>query len=80
MEVIESKKVIKSNKTKKPRCLLCNKKLKLHELFLCKCNNYYCTKHKLPEKHQCNFDFKKTAKEMIKKNNPLVVNNKVIKI
>lgn len=64
----------------KIRCVICNKKLKLHEQYVCKCNNYYCTSHKLPEQHQCNFDFKKSAREMIKKNNPLVINDKVIKI
>lgn len=73
---------IKINKQKKIRCLLCNKKLKLYELLMCKCkcNNYYCPQHILPEEHNCNFDFKKPAKEMLKKNNPLIINNKVIKI
>lgn len=49
-------------------------------MYKCKCNNYYCPQHILPEEHNCNFDFKKPAKEMLKKNNPLIINNKVIKI
>ncbi len=37
----------------------CNKKLKLIELNLtCKCEKNYCLFHRLPEKHNCTFDYK----------------------
>ena len=35
----------------------CNRKIKLTD-FPCKCNNIYCIKHRLPEEHQCTFNFK----------------------
>jgi len=46
----------------------CKKKLTLTD-FKCKCNKKFCPKHRLPEQHNCNFDFKKYNKdEFIKKN------------
>ena len=35
----------------------CNKKLQLTD-FKCKCNNTYCSKHRLPETHKCTYDYK----------------------
>ncbi len=34
----------------------CNKKLKLIQ-FKCKCNKVFCMKHKMPEIHNCSFDY-----------------------
>tara|TARA_Y100001972_G_C7428374_1_gene220781 strand:- start:282 stop:404 length:123 start_codon:yes stop_codon:yes gene_type:complete len=33
-------------------------------------------KHKLPEKHKCDFDYKNNAKDNIKINNPKIINDK----
>ncbi len=35
----------------------CNKKLKLIH-FKCKCNMIFCMKHKMPEIHNCSFDYR----------------------
>ena len=71
----------KKKKTKKLRCSFegCRKKLSLLDLE-CKCKNKYCLIHRLPENHNCSFDFKTEGKISIKKNNPLVTNDKLIKI
>ena len=44
----------------------CPKKLKWTDL-VCKCEKYHCMQHRLPETHNCNYNFKNTEKE-IKKN------------
>lgn len=41
----------------KEKCIICNKKVLMY--FTCRCNNHYCIKHKLPENHNCNYDYKK---------------------
>ncbi|NXN96401.1 ZFAN3 protein, partial [Rhinopomastus cyanomelas] len=42
------------------RCCQCNKKLQLaeQELGLCRCGLVFCLIHRLPEKHNCTFDYK----------------------
>ena len=69
----------KPKKNKKKRCPICNKKLGLLD-YTCRCGNTYCIQHKMPEEHKCTFDYKKLGKDIIDKNNPLVVKDKVIKI
>lgn len=71
----------KKRKIKKPRCSFigCNTKLSLLDLE-CKCKNKYCLLHRLPEDHNCSYDFKTEGKLLIKKNNPTIVNDKCIKI
>lgn len=61
------------------RCLICSKKIGIYG-FQCKCNNYFCSKHSLPENHSCHFDFKSSAKEILIKQNPCVKSNKIVKI
>ena len=60
-------------------CFYCKKKKKTL-FFKCKCNEYFCLCHLLPETHKCSFDFKKEGKEILIKKNPKIVNEKVIKI
>ena len=42
------------------RCFKCNKKLKMAEELVgkCKCNNTFCSKHRISSQHSCTFDFK----------------------
>ena len=67
------------SKKKSKRCKECNKKLSLID-YSCRCGNFYCSKHRLPELHNCKFDYKELGKEILDKNNPLVQKEKVIKI
>ena len=53
----------------KLRCFLCKKKLPLTAI-KCKCDQYFCDKHRYPEEHQCTFNFKQQSIEKLKENNP----------
>lgn len=53
------------------RCFKCNKKLKTNILF-CKCQKKFCTQHIFYKEHDCDFDFKKHGKEIIKNQNPKI--------
>ena len=48
-------------RSSKTRCHFkdCKKKLNLTDT-KCRCYNRYCSKHRLPEAHECLYDFKKT--------------------
>lgn len=59
---IETKQVSKETEKKKKsskRCYFhgCRKKLKLTDLE-CRCENRYCSNHRLPESHECSHSFK----------------------
>ena len=60
------------------KCAMCNKKTMF--TFTCKCDKVFCTKHRMPEEHNCTFDFKSYAKDKLKINNPKIINNKFTKV
>nr|GFB69352.1 zinc finger A20 and AN1 domain-containing stress-associated protein 1-like [Tanacetum cinerariifolium] len=64
-----SKEVIKVKVTN--RCFDCNKKVGLMG-FKCRCVETFCGMHRYPEEHMCEFDYKKTGRELISKANPVV--------
>jgi len=68
-DVISAKKAI--------RCPVCNKKLKLIERFECRCGGTYCRPHSHDREHNCTFDYKAMEREAIRKNNPVVVSEKI---
>lgn len=74
--------MIDNKKKKRNRCKICNAKLSLVECqIICKCGNLYCYKHRLPENHNCQFEFKPTDEENIKKAQDIrCVSEKVEKI
>ena len=78
MEVItvNSTNIIENNKKNTNMCshTSCNSKLKLTD-FDCRCSNRFCMKHRLPELHNCSYDFKKDKINLVK-----VFADKVIKI
>lgn len=49
----------------KQRCQCCKKKLGMMS-FDCKCNNKFCLNCQLPEKHNCNYDYNTSSKELLK--------------
>ena len=56
-------------------CSKCNKKPLI--VFDCRCGKQFCSRHKFPEEHGCDFDFKEYAKDKLKINNPKIINNKL---
>ena len=46
--------------------------------FKCKfCKKTYSTKKRLPEDHECGIDYKSDGKDKLRKNNPIVVKDKI---
>ncbi|XP_043933903.1 AN1-type zinc finger protein 6 isoform X3 [Protopterus annectens] len=66
-------------KQKKNRCFMCKKKLGLTG-FECRCGNVFCGTHRYSDKHNCSYDYKADAAEKIRKENPVVVGEKIQKI
>ena len=56
----------------------CRKKLKLIK-FKCKCERTFCTLHRLPEQHFCNYDYKNQLDTDKKINEIKCISNKIIK-
>ena len=65
--------------TTRLRCMECDKKLSITAI-MCKCKNYYCNQHRYSEQHNCNYDYKNSGRDLLKKNNPVIEPNKVDKI
>lgn len=53
------------------KCAFCSKRLGPLN-FKCKCQSFYCTKHRHPEEHQCPFDHKAAGIRKLSEENPLV--------
>lgn len=61
------------------RCAQCQKKLGLSN-FKCKCEFVFCSKHRLPEEHNCTFDHKAVGIRKLSQENPLVQGEKFNKL
>jgi len=61
------------------KCSKCTKKVGVLG-WKCKCGSTYCKNHRLPEDHDCEFDFKQEGIAKLAKQNPLVVASKLEKI
>lgn len=63
-------------------CIICNKKLKIIEIATnsCKCKNIFCSLHKNPEEHKCNYNYRLNKSNDIEKNNKKIVCEKITKI
>uniref|UniRef100_A0A672SFS6 AN1-type zinc finger protein 6 n=1 Tax=Sinocyclocheilus grahami TaxID=75366 RepID=A0A672SFS6_SINGR len=48
--------------------------------FDCRCGHLFCSIHRYSDVHNCSFDYKADAAEKIRKENPLVVGEKIKKI
>ena len=70
-----------SKKPKKNRCAFesCKKKIKMTDT-QCRCEQIFCPLHRLPESHNCTFDYKNLGKNILKKTLEKVVNDKINKI
>ena len=55
----------------------CNKKIKIIDtlVFTCKCKQIFCSNHRLPESHDCSYNYKNEINE-----NAFIENNKCIPI
>ena len=61
------------------RCSKCQRKLGLTQ-FKCKCGESFCSRHRVPEDHSCQFDHRALGVKKIAESNPLVVARKIEEI
>uniref|UniRef100_A0A3B3TE15 Zinc finger AN1-type containing 6 n=1 Tax=Paramormyrops kingsleyae TaxID=1676925 RepID=A0A3B3TE15_9TELE len=66
-------------KQNRSRCFMCRKKVGLTG-FDCRCGNVFCGTHRYSDVHSCTFDYKADAAEKIRKENPVIVGEKIQKI
>ncbi|XP_016421706.1 AN1-type zinc finger protein 5-like isoform X2 [Sinocyclocheilus rhinocerous] len=64
---------------KKNRCFACRKKVGLTG-FDCRCGNLFCAIHRYSDKHDCPYDYRGAAAARIRKENPIVVAEKIQKL
>ncbi|XP_031332297.1 AN1-type zinc finger protein 6-like isoform X5 [Photinus pyralis] len=69
----------KEGKKKKNRCAICRKKVGLTG-FECRCGGLFCGVHRYSDKHNCTFDYREMGAQEIRRNNPVVVGEKIKKI
>ncbi|KAM6963207.1 AN1-type zinc finger protein 5 [Aplochiton taeniatus] len=67
------------NEKKKNRCFTCRKKVGLTG-FDCRCGNLFCAVHRYSDKHDCPYDYRGAAAARIRKENPIVVAEKIQKL
>ncbi|KAG1958392.1 AN1-type zinc finger protein 5a [Pimephales promelas] len=72
-------KIPDSIKPKKNRCFTCRKRVGLTG-FDCRCGNLFCGIHRYSDKHNCTYDYKAEAAAKIRKENPVVVADKIQRI
>ena len=78
-DCFEGKETDKVCKKKKNRCALCRKKVGLTGME-CRCGGLFCFMHRYSDKHDCKFDYREMGAQEIRRNNPVVVREKVKKI
>ncbi|RYQ85739.1 zinc finger A20 and AN1 domain-containing stress-associated protein 1-like [Arachis ipaensis] len=65
-----------NNNATKKRCKRCNKKVGLIG-FECRCGDLFCGRHRYPEVHECEFNFKDIGRNILTKQNPLCIRDKL---
>jgi len=60
----------------KSKCWNCKKKMGIYG-YQCKCGFWFCKMHRIPEDHECTYDFATAGKKQLEKNNPLLVGKKL---
>uniref|UniRef100_A0A8C9F8U1 AN1-type zinc finger protein 5 n=1 Tax=Pavo cristatus TaxID=9049 RepID=A0A8C9F8U1_PAVCR len=75
----EDKTSLEKPKQKKNRCFTCRKKIGLTG-FDCRCGNLFCAIHRYSDMHACPYDYKAEAAEKIRKENPVVIAEKIQKL
>ncbi|XP_068775953.1 AN1-type zinc finger protein 5 [Struthio camelus] len=76
---VEDKMASEEMKQKKNRCFTCRKKIGLTG-FDCRCGNLFCAIHRYSDMHACPYDYKAEAAEKIRKENPIIIAEKIQKL
>jgi len=75
-EIVQQKAEDKKIQSEPNKCDKCSKKVGLLG-FKCPCELTFCKSHRLPENHECEYDFTRVAKEKLAKENPVVKASKI---
>ncbi|XP_075256528.1 uncharacterized protein LOC142349015 [Convolutriloba macropyga] len=75
----ESSPSTSQNKSSKPRCAICKKKLGLTGMS-CRCGGLFCSLHRYPSDHECSFDYRTEGQNALRRANPKVDGEKIAKI
>jgi len=67
------------SKPKKRKCGVCKKKIGLTG-FTCRCGGLYCPIHRYGDKHNCQYDYATEERNKLRKDNPVVQDDKIQKI
>lgn len=67
-------------KPQKLRCAQCNRRLGVIMVMRCHCEKVFCAQHRYAEAHNCSYNFKAVGKQILERENPLVVAQKLPKI
>lgn len=59
-------------------CQSCRKKTIMK--ITCKCQLVVCFNCRYPDKHNCTFDYKEEGRNLLEKNNPVVISEKLEKV
>jgi len=65
-----------SKKNERKRCNSCKKRIGLLG-FQCRCGDVFCGSHRYPEMHACKIDWKEIDREVLIKENPLCISDKL---
>ena len=76
---LEKSEEIKKEQADHSRCFDCKKKVGALGN-KCKCGFTYCKSHRLPEDHECTYDFKQEGAKKLAKENPAIIASKISKI
>eukprot|EP01024_Parvocaulis_polyphysoides_P054874 TRINITY_DN5566_c0_g2_i1.p2 TRINITY_DN5566_c0_g2~~TRINITY_DN5566_c0_g2_i1.p2 ORF type:complete len:262 (-),score=35.93 TRINITY_DN5566_c0_g2_i1:916-1701(-) len=60
----------------KSKCWFCTKKVGIQGV-QCKCGYVFCLRHRQPEDHRCDFNFREVDRKRLATNNPRVVGSKM---
>ena len=62
------------------KCMICRRKVPtiFLDVYTCKCNNIYCPVHR--NDHSCTYNYYKEHQKKLKKENPIIIKEKMIKI
>lgn len=55
-------------------------RISLFSGFECRCGGLFCAMHRYSDKHECTFDYRSHGQQEIRRNNPVVVGEKIQKI
>lgn len=82
LDVSDENKILCIKKKKRCNYINCNHKLSNIDQIsnICRCEFKFCNKHKIPECHNCKYDYKENGKRKIKLLNPKIKNEKFNKI